>query len=270
MRAEAEKKGKQSPRLYGDSKSGKRSGSARKPSLNQNGRRSTNPSPAPSRPGSAAPSRGPSRPPSRATSRGMGTIREGGSMQGHPVVARGTSAPQGFRNGSSGREDGVTRRQSNAVLPRRSSFKPPAMDSDSDFDDSDSSCSIPPPAPLYPAQTNTSDAQLNSLGKKLRAFQERRNPSRFLDPNPDFYGRQKPYPVLFDPNLKKAYDTFCKRITRVRTVAQTQQDLQEVITRSVVKKETRNIWEVGYVPPTKHAWKVQGTANSWDSGPQFK
>ena len=46
---------------------------------------------------------------------------------------------------------------------------------------------------------------------KLREFQEKKYPSRFLDPNPDFRSRQKPFPLLFDPDLLKAYTTFCRR-----------------------------------------------------------
>ena len=90
-----------------------------------------------------------------------------------------------------------------------------ANDTDSDSDsDSDSSAFLPTrrqPTPGPASALSSDQSYFNAQGLKLREYQEKKYPSRFLDPNPDFRSRQKPFPILFDPKLEKAYSTFCRR-----------------------------------------------------------
>lgn len=174
-----------------------------------------------------------------------------------------------------------SRRAVSAALPRRTSFKPPADDTDSDSDsDSDSSAFLPArrqPTPGPASALSSDQSYFNAQGLKLREYQEKKYPSRFLDPNPDFRSRQKPFPILFDPKLEKAYSTFCRRAARVKTISQTQQELEDIVTQSKEKEEQLEIWEPGYVH--KQAWTKDGatprvaaaTENSkqWDTGPKF-
>ncbi|KAL5257965.1 hypothetical protein ACHWQZ_G012799 [Mnemiopsis leidyi] len=219
--------------------------------------------------------------------RTSGTNRVSVSSQERRSITRdktsGSGASQGFITGQDRVGSAQNRRAASAALPRRSSFKPPADVSDSDSNsDSDSSAFLParrrPPQGLPPA-LSSDQAYYNAQGLKLREFQEKKFPSRFLDPNPDFRSRQKPFPILFDPGLLKAYNTFCRRAARVKTISQSQQDLANIIAQSEVKDVPLEIWESGYVH--KQAWAKDSSssrvnANSsrenskmWDTGPKF-
>ena len=63
----------------------------------------------------------------------------------------------------------------------------------------------------------------------------------------------------------------------MKTISQTQQDLEDIVTQSKEREEQLEIWEPGYVH--KQAWTKDGatprvtaaTENSkqWDTGPKF-
>ena len=87
------------------------------------------------------------------------------------------------------------------------------MNSMSDSDDELQSSINRAPGPL------PENLYFNKLGKKLKDFQDLRYPSRSLDPNPDKYSRQKPFPELFDVKLTHSYNRFCKKAGNYRYFA---------------------------------------------------